>query len=1185
MCSLPYSLLVKADSDILPQSIIQEHQNFCKLFIKYQSSYERKKEENKAIKDSASTASDKNKDYQNHIKIWNWFENLPLEEKIKVCTIKNKWLVKIIIQLYFFYYIDDKCTFAPIHDMTILFSNQNNYKDIGSLLYKNIQIIPSFNDKKNFLGYNEDDYCKYYFSVKESDFPKQKKKDNLEQKELEKKFIDNIILIALEDETLDSISINIDLLKDVKYFKKILNFFSDKECFKDWLEPFNYNNFYNFTFPKWMHNNTNLTICKILSGIFEQQILLLYEYFFYSKKIYEFNGINFINDIYTENKKLEKFIVDNYSYEGKMNNMEPKKENIITFDVICDVVNKIKKDIKYKNKFDNFKNMLDQLYNDYYKSQFYIGNKILSECSENIYKELLYEMKKEKGKEINSLLNKITFMKLDDIKNSRELIYIFLRKYLIDLRNKTFINELLNEDENKSGKKKKKKKKKNKNINPLNIIANEDILKNNEKEKEVNKVKEIIKDNISLNNNNNINSNKNNLNENTDNINDGNNSSSSNDNNKNEEKENIIYNKKAKENEDTFITIKQIDNNEKEEQTINNIEQNQKIKEPKNKNKQFFLFPLKNKKRKNKNKNNKLKENNIKEEEKSKEEKENNNKKEEMNEEIKSINKKDIKINEIKEESKNKNIIKNEEEKKGKKQKQNSINLETEPKNESITKNESLLKSNNKLELSQISAISIQMLNESKNKNINKNEGTSEKTISIEKQNQIEINKFCPKPELTTSFSYNPVSKIQTQTEIETKSETIKEKEDTKNPVNMTINIINNQYIYQQYPFINNFPFMQFMYCYHSPSESFFNLLSKEINCYNNYTCKNIEYLNTIKSKYLNKVEKLIKTELKKKYMIKFGHYGSYFTNLSIEGSDIDILVYYKPNNPNFIFLQDILDLLNKHENEFDLILPILSASVPVIKLQINITNEIDNNLIQMSPYFENKDISHMKIDLTFTSDETEFKRPEQIVLYTNKYINIYNNIKPLLLVLKRYFRIMKMNKSFTGGLSSFSLFLLILSFFKSDTNNNGINSFNNTSLNISSFSLGKLLYCILEKYSFFDYKNYGINVEGPEYYYLLQNNILDSVNMNNAEYNNYNYEINILDPFTKLNVAKSSFQVDEIKNTFNKALYFLKYEAWKYDTNNYSYNFGYNNDKETIEEYKNNENDFIIIKKLFNIK
>ena len=114
MCSLPYTLLGKADSEVLPQSIIQEHQNFCKLFVKYQTSYERKKEENKNIKDSASL--DKNKDNQNHIKIWNWFENLPLDERIKVCTIKNKWLVKIIIQLYFIYYIDSECTFTPIND-------------------------------------------------------------------------------------------------------------------------------------------------------------------------------------------------------------------------------------------------------------------------------------------------------------------------------------------------------------------------------------------------------------------------------------------------------------------------------------------------------------------------------------------------------------------------------------------------------------------------------------------------------------------------------------------------------------------------------------------------------------------------------------------------------------------------------------------------------------------------------------------------------------------------------------------------------------------------------------------------------------------------------------------------------------------------------------------------------------
>ena len=168
----------------------------------------------------------------------------------------------------------------------------------------------------------------------------------------------------------------------------------------------------------------------------------------------------------------------------------------------------------------------------------------------------------------------------------------------------------------------------------------------------------------------------------------------------------------------------------------------------------------------------------------------------------------------------------------------------------------------------------------------------------------------------------------------------------------------------------------------------------------------------------------------------------------------------------------------------------------------------------------------------------------------------------------------MKMNKSFTGGLSSFSLFLLILSFLKS-----------NTLLSSIKFNLGKLLYYSLEKYSFFDYKNYGINVEGPEYYFPLDN-FLDN-NMNNLfkGFNNFENrieEINILDPFTKLNVAKSSFQVDAIKNTFNKALFFFKYEAWQYDSSNY-HNFNNNlnmNNNYLENNYK--ENDFLIIKKLF---
>ena len=1146
MCSIPYSLLTKSESNILSQSLIQEHQNFCKLFNKVQTSYERKNEDNKNILDSNSP--DKNKTKENQLKVWNWFKNLTLEEKIKICTIKNKWLLKIIVQLYFIYSIDNKSTISPINDMDILFSNQKNYQNIAGFLYKNIHIIHNYNDRKNYLGYNEDDYYKFYFNIKESDFSQKRKKMDEKQIQLEKKLLENIILLALEDDSLDTISISLDLLRDLKSLKKILKFFSNKECFNDWLIPFNYNNFYNFTYPSWMHNNNNLTLCQILSGIIEQQILISYEYFFYCKKIYEFPGIKIILDIYKDNENLEKFLKNNYLYPGKASSNE-NKENVISLNVVMDVVNKIKNDHNYKKKYDNFKKMCDQLFNDYYKSQFYNGNKLLSEASEGVFKELIYEMGKEQGKEIYLLLNKITFIKLEDAKNYRELIYIFLRKHFIDLRNKIFINELLSEK--KSGRKKKKKRKnKNKNNDPLNIISNEDIL--NEK---INKKNLNEKDILSDSNNNLINKNIIKNEENNDNINNGNISSSSND--KDEEIEGVKI--EVEKNEDIFTNLEQSKKNENENAMKENLKETKR-------NRKFFLFPLNNKKQKNKNKNNNIKKNCIEEKIINKKEEEFSCSEKNLNEELNQIeinNQEETNLKFEKNDVNNENIeINNDENKSVTKDEEKEITNNSNNKKEDDEASIESSLTKKKLEFSKISAISIQMINEPKTNNDN-----SEKNILIEKQNQIEINKFYQLQQTKTSFSYQPESK--------------NENLDNKNPVNMTINIINNQYIYQQYPFFN----MQYLYYYHTPSDFFFDLLTKDINNYNDYTCKNIEYLNQIRSKYLNKVENLLKNGLEKKYKIKFEHYGSYFTNLSIEGSDLDILVFYKPNNPNFDFLNDIIDLLNENEDEFEFIHPILSASVPVIKLQINISKEIDNNIVQFLPYFEIKDISHVKIDLTFTSDEDEFKRPNQIVSYMNQNIKDFSSIKPLLLVLKRYFRVMKMNKSFTGGLSSFSLFLLILAFLKS---NNLISS--------PSVPLGKYLYYILEKYSFFDYNNYGIDVEGPDFYFPL-NKYSNNINVNNSInlFNDYEInipEINILDPFTKLNVAKSSFQIDAIKNTFNKALFFLKGEAWKFDSSNYHNINNFSVDKNCIgntnatnSSYDYKENDFIIIKKLFDIK
>ena len=1041
MYSIPLSLLTKT-SKIINESDIQESQNFCKLFSKAKLSYDNKSEDLKL---------QHTKNLQSNI--WQWLDNLPLEEKIKICTIKNKWLIKILIQLSFFHFIDRKTRFEPISDMNMLFANNQNL----ALLNQNYIYFQNCRDTKKKFGYNEDDYYNLYFNMKKGEYIKKSKNITIdEEMTYQNKLFNIIVFLSLEDEFyLDSISLKEESLKDIKTLKQIMNYFSNKECFKDMIEPLIYNNNYYFYFPVWLHKKSELSFCEIITGIFEQQILISYEYYLFTKKKYFFQNSELILDIYKENKNLENFFLTR--------NKTPDK--IISIELIKEMISSLKSNVGYKKMIENCKKINDQIKKDYYKTEFYIGDNILTNEEENIYNEIITEINSNKDKEngINYLINKISFMKLNDFGYYREFIFMNLRKYYIEIMKKEIINELLNinNDDNKTTKKKKKKKKKNKNNNS--------------------------------NNNNNININ----------INIENNFSS------NDDHEN---NNNINSNSDNSLKIKVISENK----------ENIKIKEEKSKTKEFFLFSTNTKKNKNKNK---IHEN--------------------IPNEKSFSEKNNIKIN----------YLNNKQENDGKKEENKTIikSIAEELKEKEKIEPQKIIKSQSNIELyKETPTISFEMINSKNDKN----------------ENKIHNNQsFINSPESITSFSFESSTKDKSIIpDANSNKNNIEENNKNPNQINMTINIINNQYIYQQYPLFNfnfnNFALMQsqFLYYYHVPSDAFLEILSKEIKIYESFTTKNIEILDKIRKKYFIKVEKLIQTGLSKKYEIKFGHYGSFFTNLSIEGSDVDIRVYYKPLKPNLDFLKDIINLLNSHLNEFDNINPILSASVPVINLQINISQEINYDTLKFMSYFEKKDISHINIDLTFTSDEKEFKRPEEIVNYINKNVKNYEDIRPLLLVIKRYFRIMKMNKSFTGGLSSYSLFLLILAFLKNCE---------------EKMNLGKLLYYFMEKYSFYDFKNYGIDVEGKDLYYPLDNIIKESDIQNSENYDDISEharteEIKILDPLTKLNVAKSSFRLDEIKNTFNKALYFLKFESWKYQ----------NEGEENIFV-----DDFNIIRKLFTIK
>ena len=91
------------------------------------------------------------------------------------------------------------------------------------------------------------------------------------------------------------------------------------------------------------------------------------------------------------------------------------------------------------------------------------------------------------------------------------------------------------------------------------------------------------------------------------------------------------------------------------------------------------------------------------------------------------------------------------------------------------------------------------------------------------------------------------------------------------------------------------------------PSEKYFDSLDKELNNYLSVTNTNISLLKTLQEKNLEKIEKYLQEKLSNNYEIKFGHYGSFFTGLNIEGSDLDILIYYKRRNKRIEFKTSII--------------------------------------------------------------------------------------------------------------------------------------------------------------------------------------------------------------------------------------------------------------------------------------
>ena len=1146
-------------------------------------------------------------------KIQNWFSNLSLIQKFKICSIYNNWFSNIIFQMMEYSHFEPVIEFFPTDEYQEFKKynlNEFNY------LKNEINIIT--NNEKNLDNKKYDKFITFFTAenkVKQSSgVPDDYELININNKfHMEHLFLSSLRFITL-DEFNDTISFCKDLFNHPERLFEFFCYFSKNQCFSNIITPLKEkNNIYNFSFPSWIYKYQSYSFCQLLLIFFEQIISVYYQLYLYDKEIPQFNIDKKFSEFFKTNENLK-----NYLFQKLKNTND---DYIVDKKKYLDIINSK----SFKDKYLYYEKEIKFVYSLAFGFSLY-------EQNPNIEKEFIikfYGLMDFARKNSNEFIEKISFVESKESFKYLNFIYSAIYKQLMEQCSDDCYQELLTEEKNKcqneprltKSKKNKKKKKKKKKAEKKNEEIKFQINTNIEDSKEEEKIKNKIDNNeeeeieeipadyiihpkkdqsikeIESVNNNIINNND---------INNSTVSSSctnkySKDYNSNslgprynnffkcekKESEMLLEIKdfsedKSEESKDendknNKIELEDISENDISEENIN-IKNNNDNKIDKNDNKK----KKKQHKKRNKKKKNKLINENINENiNKDKnnysipEKKENNDTQENNNNEQIELsmnnNRGDNKENEVilketEEISKiSKDIDENPtfiEEKKNK----NSIEKENSKEIQKEDDEKHKRKSNKEFFLFPVTNCKKKEknLNPKKKENINSNIMTG-----IKKETNISLNKKIIKSEINNNTE--PNSKKKDEKEIlynEEKSQNIILKSLEVNKVaNITINSLNKKMIkskengdnindnkssLEEIKMENNLFFLnqhsyQNPFYYENCNNSFFifqnelyTILGKDILKFQKNVENNLKEIKRYREQAINIVKTFILNILLKDYNIKFLLYGSFSTGLNIESSDVDILIKFnkkKKSQDNVInsikIIHDLISLLNeefkKNIDELKIVKinPIYTASIPVLKIEcflkdiipIDIQNKLSKN------YLFNFEDDLLKLNFDFTFLEVDDINKEQtipsqeIIHYIKESIITYPIIKPIILVLKRYLQINKLNSSYQGGISSFSLFLLVASYNKQIFYENQYLKRNKNFENL----LGQILYGFFMFYSNFNFEMNSIDIKSNS-----PINLLNEFNEN---------KITLIDPITGLNAAKSTFKIEHIKLAFNYAI------------------------------------------------
>lgn len=230
--------------------------------------------------------------------------------------------------------------------------------------------------------------------------------------------------------------------------------------------------------------------------------------------------------------------------------------------------------------------------------------------------------------------------------------------------------------------------------------------------------------------------------------------------------------------------------------------------------------------------------------------------------------------------------------------------------------------------------------------------------------------------------------------------------------------------------------------------------------------------------------------------------FGSFSTGLYLPTSDIDLVVFGRWDHPP---LQQLEQALRKHNVAGTHPIKVLDkASVPIIKLTDHQTE--------------------VKVDISFNV-ETAVRAAQ----FIKSYLKEYTVLPPLIFVLKQFLLQRELNEVFTGGISSYSLILMAISFLqlhpRIDTRRSNIN-------------LGILLIEFFELYGRdFNYMKTGIRVKNGGAYMCKEEMTKAMMSGNRPSM------LCIEDPIQPGNdVGRSSYGILQVKQVFDFAYMVLSH-------------------------------------------